>query len=107
MPAIRLGSARCTTPEISDSQGNNGRFMNLLFQFYYIHCAMVITLSFIICFVLLCFFKQGEKLTKEGVDNSWLLFIAHNNIICAHDSNSLAWPEPSDLIFYRSLSLAV
>ena len=50
-PAVRPGCAMRRAPEISDSQGNDGGFTKLLFRFYYIHCAMVITLSFII---LLC-----------------------------------------------------
>ena len=30
-PVVRHGSARCTVPEISHSQGNGGGFTNLLF----------------------------------------------------------------------------
>ena len=78
--AVRPGSARCMDPEILDSQGNDGRFTNLLLY----PLSMVITLSSLSCFVLLCFFKQGEKLTKEGVDNSWLRFIASYLVHVSH-----------------------
>ena len=64
-------------PEISDSQGNEGGFMSLLFQLHFVHCIVVLVFGFPCSSLSL---KQGEKLTKKCY-NPWpLLFYLLCNV---------------------------
>ena len=80
-PAIRPVSTRCTVPKISDSQGNGGGFMNLLFRLTFVYCAMVIpfilhNLSLFFCILL----NKASSLKKVLISSQPLFMMSHKKL---------------------------
>ena len=86
-PAIRPSSARCIVPEISDSQGNGSRFMNLLIVLIdiFVHCVMVIPFILHNPFLFFCIpLNKVRSPLKKVLIGSQLLFVMSHKTMLAH-----------------------